>query len=43
MNFLELTRAALTSVAAWWMILGAILVILALRFAEASLAILAPF
>ncbi len=43
MNFLELTRAALTSVAARWTILGAILVILALRFAGVSLAVLAPF
>ena len=43
MTFLELTRTALTSVAARWTFLGAILVLLALRVAGASLAILAPF
>ncbi len=43
MSSLELTRAALTSVAARWTILGVILVILALRFTGVSLAVLAPF
>ena len=42
MNFVELTRAAFTSVAARWTFLGAILVILALGFGGASIAIFAP-
>ncbi len=43
MSFLELTRSALTSAATRWTLLGVILVILTLRFAGASLEILAPY